>query len=42
MGCDDQQVGRQCKKLTRLQLSLLIVALHIESFDTLCSGVAQT
>jgi hypothetical protein len=39
---DDQQVGRQCKKPTRLWLSLSVVALRIESFDTLYSGVDQT
>jgi hypothetical protein len=39
---DDQKVGRQCKKPTRLQLSLLVVALLAESSDTLYSGVDRT
>jgi hypothetical protein len=35
-----QQVGRQCMKPTRLQLSLSVAAQHTESFDTMCSQVA--
>jgi hypothetical protein len=40
MGHGDQQVGRRCRKPTRLQLSLEVVVLHTESSDTLYSGVA--
>jgi hypothetical protein len=39
---DDQQVGRRCRKPTKLQLSLSVVAQHTESSGTLCSGVVQT
>jgi hypothetical protein len=42
MGYGDQQVGRRCKKPSRLQLSLRVVVLHTESFDTLYNGVART
>jgi hypothetical protein len=38
----DQQVGRRGMKSTRLQLSLLVIARHTESSDTLCRPEAQT
>jgi hypothetical protein len=39
---DDQWVVRWCKRPTRLQLGLEVVALHTEFSKTLYSGVAQT
>jgi hypothetical protein len=42
MGHGDQQVGQRCRKPTRLQLSLGVVVLCTESFDTLNSGLDQT
>jgi hypothetical protein len=42
MELGDQQVGWQCMKPTRLQLSLSVAAQHTESSDTLCSNIAQT
>jgi hypothetical protein len=42
MGLVDQQVGRQCRKPSRLHLSLRVVALLAESSNTLYSKVVQT
>jgi hypothetical protein len=42
MGCGDRKVGLQCRKPTRLQLSLRVAVLHIEFFDTLYNKVVQT
>jgi hypothetical protein len=42
MELGDQKVGQQCMKPTRLQMSFLVVAQRIESFDTLWNEGAQT
>jgi hypothetical protein len=40
MGHGDQQVGRQCRKSTRIQLSLKVVVLRTESSYTMYNAVA--